>query len=204
MSSLIQNIYLVVGRLIAYLHSRHPIAPEALYFFWSYPVWPSLDSHSDHSTLRSLISFFCFLKSFGYPLFRNNSAICLIILWVTAFVVMTEYKRTLNTSRSAPKGSMSIINILDKLFLIIMWIHTPRSSDNPHITLRDSVSCNLKRSQSVLNLKKWIKLIHFSALNGWLIGDITFWEILIAWTIDTLPRTSPELGQERDNGNTRK
>ncbi len=91
---------------------------------------------------------------------------------------------------------MCIIDIFYEFFLILLWVYAPCSTYDSHIAFWYSIPRHGEWLETILYLTKWIKLIHLSALNSRLIRDITLGEIIICWAIDTLPRTSPKLGQE--------
>ncbi len=88
---------------------------------------------------------------------------------------------------------MSIIDRSDKNLLILLWVYTPSSSDDTDITFRDGISCDLKGSETVLDLTDGIKLVHLSTLHSRFSCDITLGESLICRTKNALPWTSPEL-----------
>ena len=60
MSALIDGIDLIVGRLIANLHSCHSVATQSDNLCFIDPIRPRLDSHTDHPTVC------CFISSLGF------------------------------------------------------------------------------------------------------------------------------------------
>lgn len=91
---------------------------------------------------------------------------------------------------------MSIIDTDDKALLILSGVYAPCPTDDTHITLCDSIACDLERAETILDLTHWVKGIGLSPLHGWLSSDIALRQILICRTEYTLPRTSPELREE--------
>lgn len=91
---------------------------------------------------------------------------------------------------------MCIIDTDDKALLILSGVYAPRPTDDTHITLCDSIACDLERAETVLDLAHWVECIRLSTLYCWLSSDIALRQVLICRTEDALPRTSPELREE--------
>ena len=91
---------------------------------------------------------------------------------------------------------MSVIDTADKVFLVLLWVDTPRPSDDTDITLRDRISSDLEGSETILDLTHRIKSVHLSTLDGRFSSDITFRQSFIRRTKYALPWTPPELRQK--------
>ena len=91
---------------------------------------------------------------------------------------------------------MGIIDADDKALLILSGVYTPRTTDDTHITLCDSIACDLERAETVLYLTHWVECIRLSTLYCWLSSGIALLQVRICRTEDALPRTAPELREE--------
>ncbi len=201
MSAFIDFVNLVICRLVSDFYARNSISTQANYFLRIYPVWTRLDRHSNHSTLCSFIAFFSFFKCF------RKLIIPWKFLWKEFFDFIWVHRICTLMEKiffHLIKKCMPIINIFDKIFLILTRIYTPSPSNNSHITLRNCIPRKRKWRKSILNLKKRIKFIHFRTLNRRLIRNITFWEIIVGRAINTFTRTTPEFRQKRNHRNPRK
>jgi len=188
MSSFIEFINMIVCRLIPNLNTSHSIAPEPDNLLRSDPIRTSFYRHTNHTTFCSFISFFCFLNVSRWNpicMCSNRSGdkwtpIISNIYWIWII----------------PKGCMSIVDLLNKIFLIYYRIYAPCSSNNTDIAFWNCISCHSEWLKTILNLSEWIKFIHLSTLNSWFIRNITLRKSFVRRTIDTFSRTSPKLGKK--------
>jgi hypothetical protein len=99
---------------------------------------------------------------------------------------------------------MCVIDTDDEALLILSGVYTPGSTDDAHIAFRYSIAGDLERAETILYLTYGVKCVGLGALHRWLTRDIALREILICGAKYTLPRTSPELREERNDRHTRK
>ncbi len=130
MTTLVSIEHVVIHRLQTHLQTSHSSTTPHLAVFISHILWSCFNRESDDTMSACLID----LHRLFYRLRECNIKVCNIIVSATDIMLFIRCKKLI-------KRIARVIESLQEITLVVIWIDIPRTTEHDHFDLIGIVTC---------------------------------------------------------------